>query len=428
MNVHDSEKIEGILEGLNYFKTDTIKNADLVIINTCCVRENAELKVYGQLGKLKVLKTERPDLLIGICGCMMQQQDVVDNIFKKYPHVDFIFGTHNLHDLPKILDKAIECKETYIDIWEKEGEIIERIPTKRAPGIKAWVNIMYGCNNFCTYCIVPYVRGRERSRDPKDIVGEINHLVKGGYKEITLLGQNVNSYGKDLNDKFTFPELLAKIDKETEISRVRFMTSHPKDLTDELIEAMAKYPSLCEHIHLPVQSGSNEILKKMNRMYNREHYFGLVKKLKDAIPNIAITTDIIVGFPGESEDHFYETLDLVERCAFDTAFTFKYSIRKGTPAEKMGNQISEEIKSKRLDNLMVKLNEISKIKNLEMEGQIVEVLVEGQSKNKIQNLTGRTRTFKLINFEGTKDIIGKIIKVKVTEAKTWSLEGIIINE
>ena len=425
MNVHDTEKLEGMLETLGYDKTKTLEEANLIIINTCCVRENAELKVYGNLGKFKKLKLERPDLMIGICGCMMQQQDVVDDIFKRYPHVDFIFGTHNLHQFPSILEKAKECKETFIDIWKKEGEIIENIPSKRAPGVKAWLNIMYGCNNFCTYCIVPYVRGRERSRAPEDIINEINSLVDQGYMEITLLGQNVNSYGKDLSPKLTFPELLTKVDKETKINRVRFMTSHPKDLSEDLIHSMATLNSVCEHIHLPIQSGSNRVLKLMNRNYTREHYIELVEQLRKAIPNISITTDFIVGFPGETREDFEDTIDLVKRISFDNAYTFKYSLRKGTPAEKLLEQISEDEKSKRLQELMDTLKNIALEINVKLEGREDEVLVEGVSKNNPSVLTGRSRSFKLINFIGPEELIGTLVNVDIKKGKPWSLEGVI---
>lgn len=425
MNEHDSEKLAGMLQNMGYVSTDEIEEADLIIYNTCCVRENAELKVYGNLGQLKHLKKENPDLIIAVCGCMMQQPHVVDEIKKKYKHVDLIFGTHNIHTFPELLANCKKSDGILIDVWDKEGEIIENLPAIRKFQTKAFINVMYGCNNFCSYCIVPYTRGRERSREPELILDEIRQLVSKGTKEVTLLGQNVNSYGKTLENPIDFAELLYRINEIDGLERIRFMTSHPKDLSYRLIEAMRDCEKVCEHIHLPLQSGSTQILKKMNRHYSKEQYLELVETLKNEIPDIAITTDIIVGFPGETEEDFEHTLDVVQKAQFDSAFTFLYSIRKGTPAEKIKEQIPDEIKHKRFNRLVEILNEISARKNACYKNQIVEVLVEGESKNDPTKLMGRTRTHKLVNFPGDKELIGKMVSVKITETKTFSLNGVI---
>jgi len=428
MNEHDSEKLAGMLQNMGYVATDKIEEADLIIYNTCCVRENAELKVYGNLGQLKHLKKENPDLIIAVCGCMMQQPHVVDEIKKKYKHVDLIFGTHNLHTFPELLANCKKSDGMLIEVWNKEGEIVENLPAIRKFKTKAFVNIMYGCNNFCAYCIVPYTRGRERSREPALILDEIRQLVSEGTKEVTLLGQNVNSYGKTLENPIDFAELLYQINEIDGLERIRFMTSHPKDLSYRLIEAMRDCKKVCEHIHLPLQSGSTQILKKMNRHYSKEQYLELIEILKREIPDIAITTDIIVGFPGETEEDFEETLDVVQKVQFDSAFTFLYSIRKGTPAEKMKEQIPDEIKHERFNRLVEIVNEISASKNARYLNQIVEVLVEGESKNDPTKLTGRTRTHKLVNFPGDKEFIGRMVPVKITETKTFSLNGVIVSK
>lgn len=428
MNEHDSEKMAGMLEDLGYVSTDDIQNTDLIIYNTCLVRENAELKVYGNLGELKALKKERPDLIIAVAGCMMQKEEVRNVIKEKYRFVDILFGTHNLHKLPEFIANHNQTSKMMIDVWEEGGEIIEGLPAQRKHGFKAFVNIMYGCNNFCSYCIVPYTRGRERSRNPEDIIKEIEQLAKEGYKEITLLGQNVNSYGKTLENKITFAELLRMIDKIDGVKRVRFMTSHPKDLSEELIFAMRDCDSVCEHFHLPFQAGSNRVLKIMNRKYSKEQYLGLVDKLKKEIPNIAITTDIIVGFPGETEEDFEDTLDVIRKVGFDSAFTFLYSIRKGTPAAEMENQIPDDVKRERFQRLLNTLHPINHEANKRIENHTVEVLVEDVSKNNDDVLSGRTRTNKLVHFEGGKNLIGQLVNVKITKAKTWTLEGHIVNE
>jgi len=426
MNEHDSEKISWLLEDLGYVWTDTKENSDFIVYNTCLVRENAELKVYGQLGALKGLKRQNPDLIIALCGCMMQREEIREIILSKYKHVDIIFGTNNIHKLPQLIHRYEQTGDTIVDIIEDSREIVEDINANRMYSYKAFVNIMYGCNNFCTYCIVPYTRGREKSREPKNIINEIKELTSKGYKEITLLGQNVNSYGKTLNYNYSFAKLLREINKIEGLERIRFMTSHPKDLSDELIEAMASLDKVCEHLHLPVQSGSNKILKAMNRKYTREEYLLLIDKIRKAIPNIAISTDIIVGFPGEREEDFEETLDLVKEVRYDSAFTFLYSIREGTIAANMENQVPDEIKHNRFQKLLDTLYPIFYEKNLNYENKIVEVLVEEVSKNDPNMLTGRTRTGKLIHFKGNRELIGQLVDVRIDKIKTFTLEGCLV--
>ncbi|MDF2502888.1 tRNA (N6-isopentenyl adenosine(37)-C2)-methylthiotransferase MiaB [Clostridium sp.] len=423
MNEEDSEKLSGMLKLSGYEKTEDKKSADLIIFNTCCVRENAEQKVFGNLWTLKVVKEKNPNLIIAICGCMMQQDDMANTIIKKFPFVDIIFGTHNSHMLPEYLNRVKQEEKSIIEIWDKERGIVEGLPVDRLSKIKAFVTIMYGCNNFCTYCVVPYVRGRERSRTPDDIENEVKQLVKEGYKEITLLGQNVNSYGKELSPALDFADLLRRINEVDGIERIRFMTSHPKDLSFKVVEAIRDSKKVCEHIHLPVQSGSSRLLKKMNRHYDREYYIDLIKNIKREIPNIALSTDIIVGFPGETEEDFQDTLDLIREVEYDSAFTFLYSPRKGTPAAEMDEMVSEEVKHDRFNRLISLVNEISAKRNKEYQDKIVEVLVEGTSRNNESKLMGRTRTGKLVNFEGAKDSIGKLVNVKITKAHSFSLYG-----
>lgn len=428
MNEEDSEKLAGMLENMGYVKTEVRNESDIIIFNTCCVRENAELKVYGNLGELKALKRKNPNLIIAVSGCMMQQKGIPELIKKKYPHVDLIFGTHNIHRLPELIHNSMQSKSTLIEIWDAEGDIIEGLPIQREGDIKAFVTIMYGCNNFCTYCIVPYTRGRERSREPESIINEIKSLSSKGYKEITLLGQNVNSYGKDLENT-TFADLLRMVNEVEGIERIRFMTSHPKDLTDDVILAIKECKKVCEQIHLPVQSGSTQILKKMNRKYSKEDYLSLVERIKSQIDGAVLTTDIIVGFPGETDEDFNETLDLVSKVEYDSAFTFIYSVRKGTPAERYETQIPEDVKHERFNRLVELLNSISERKNREYKEKTVEVLVEGYSKNDDTRLTGRTRTGKLVNFSGGDiNFKGKLVKVKITEPQTWTLQGELIND
>lgn len=426
MNEEDSEKLSGMLIKMGYEKTGNENDADIIVFNTCCVRENAELKVYGNIGRLKNLKKSKPDLIIAVCGCMMQQHDIAQNIKRKYPYVNIILGTHNIHKFPELIYNTMNSQNTILDVWEGEGDVVEGVPIKRENRASALVTIMYGCNNFCSYCIVPYVRGRERSREPNQIVDEVKGLVKEGYKEITLLGQNVNSYGKGLEGEINFPKLLRLLNEIEGLERIRFMTSHPKDLSDELIYAMRDCNKVCRHIHLPVQSGSTRLLKIMNRNYTKEKYIEIADKMKKEIPGIAITTDIIVGFPGETEDDFNETMDLVEKVRFDSAFTFLFSKRKGTPAFNMAGQIDDETMHKRFNSLVDLLNAISLEKNMEYEGRTVKVLVEGLSKNDETKLTGRTDTGKLVNFTSDNmELEGKIVDVKITQAQTWSLNGTV---
>ncbi len=428
MNVHDSEKLAGMLYEAGYQETDNEHEADLILFNTCCVRENAELRVYGNVGALKSRKQANPNMIIGVCGCMMQQKEVADYIASRFPFVDLIFGTHNLHRFPQLLLQAIDSNNTVVEVLDEQGSIVEHVPTKRAEGVSAWTTIMYGCNNFCSYCIVPYVRGRERSRRPEDILDEIRELGQKGYKEITLLGQNVNSYGKDTGNDYLFHDLLRDIDKLPGIERIRFMTSHPKDLSTGLIEAMADCDKVCEHLHLPIQAGSNRILKAMNRKYTREDYLRLVDRVRTAIPDIALTTDIIVGFPGETEKDFLDTLDIVKQVGYDSAFTFIYSPRTGTPAARLQDQTDSEVKKERLARLIELQNRISKDKNLKLLNSVTEILVEGPSKNNSEMLTGRTRTNKIVNFTGSKDLIGELVQVRIREAKSWSLEGEVVTQ
>lgn len=423
MNEEDSEKLSGILKKMGYKRAENKFSADLIIFNTCCVRENAELKVYGNLGALKKLKKQRPELIIALCGCMMQQKGMAEKVIKKFPFVDIIFGTHNAYKFPEYLNRVNHQNVSVIEIQDKEDGIVEGVPIDRESSVKAFVTIMYGCNNFCAYCIVPYVRGRERSRKPEDIENEIKELVSKGYKEVTLLGQNVNSYGKNLNPRVNFSELLRRINNVDGIERIRFMTSHPKDLTDDVIDVISECDKICEHIHLPVQSGSTRILKKMNRNYSKEQYLALVSEIKHKIPDASITTDIIVGFPGETEEDFEETLNLAEEVEFDSAFTFIYSKREGTPAYKIEEQISDDVKHERFNRLVEVINKSAAKKNKVYEGRIEEVLVEGPSKNDSTKLMGRTRTGKLVNFQGDKAFIGELVKVEITKATSFSLLG-----
>ncbi|MDU0332848.1 tRNA (N6-isopentenyl adenosine(37)-C2)-methylthiotransferase MiaB [Paenibacillus sp. 3LSP] len=427
MNEHDTETIKGLLEQMGYRATEDRKVADIILLNTCAIRENAEDKVFGELGHLKTLKTEKPDLLLGVCGCMSQEEGVVKRILQKHSFVDMIFGTHNIHRLPYLIQEALFSKEMVVEVWSKEGDIIENLPKKRE-GMRAWVNIMYGCDKFCTYCIVPFTRGKERSRRPEDVIAEVRELARQGYKEITLLGQNVNAYGKDFTDiNYTFANLMDDI-RQIDIPRVRFTTSHPRDFDDALIDVLAKGGNLVEHIHLPVQSGSSAVLKKMSRKYTREHYLELVRKIKAKIPNVVLTTDIIVGFPGETEEQFEETLSLVREVGYDSAYTFIYSPREGTPAAVMEDNVPMEVKKARLMKLNDTLNEFSRNSNEALRGQIVEVLVEGESKNNAHMLSGRTRTNKLVHFEGSTELIGTFVQVEITDPMTWYIKGKLVEQ
>jgi tRNA-2-methylthio-N6-dimethylallyladenosine synthase len=424
-NSSDSEKLKGMLVHMGYNETTDRSIADVIIINTCCVRENAELKLFGNIGALKNLKKDKPDMIIAICGCMMEQEHAVEAIKKKYRHVDLVFGTHNLYKFPELLERSMNEKYTLIDIMNTDGIIVEDIPVKRDEKHKAWITIMYGCNNFCSYCIVPYVRGRERSRKPNDIIKEINELAKDGCKEITLLGQNVNSYGKDLDVPFDFSDLIKLVNGIDGIERIRFMTSHPKDISDKLIATMKECSKVCEQLHLPFQAGSNKILDAMNRKYTKEEYLKKIQKVKDTMPGIALSTDIIVGFPGETDEDFEQTLEIIRDVEFDQAFMFIYSKRKGTPAAEMDIQVNEDEKHKNFDKLVNLQNEISKKLNDNYLGKVVEILVDGASKKDSNKYTGRTRTGKVVNFSttSTENLTGKLINVKITEVHSWFLNG-----
>ena len=423
MNEHDSEQILWILEGMNYRLTYDIDQADLIIFNTCMIRENAELKLYGQVGSLKSVKEKYPEKKIAICGCMMQIESTREKVLEKFRHVDIIFGTNNIDKLPELLEKSEKSKKTVVDIIDNTDEIVEDLDANRMYDFKGFVNVMYGCNNFCTYCIVPYARGREKSREPKHVLDEVEKMAKEGYKEVTLLGQNVNSYGKTLDIDYNFSDLLKDIEKIEGIERIRFMTSHPRDLSDELIETIAESDKVCNHIHLPVQSGSSKILKEMNRHYDREQYLDLVKRIKKANPNIAITTDIIVGFPGESDKDFEDTLSLVEEVRYDSAFMFLYSKRPGTKAAKMDNQVDDKIKHERFNRLQEKVYSIALDINKSYIGKTLKVLVEGVSKTDESVLTGRSEEFKLVHFKADKDLIGQIVDVEITDCNTFTLSG-----
>ena len=423
MNEEDSEKLSGMLKRQGYTRTEVREDASIIIFNTCCVRENAENKVFGNLGMLKKQKEKNPDLIIAICGCMMQQKGMADDILKRFPYVDIIFGTHNSYKFPEYLNRVKTEGVQIKEIFDKETEIVEGVPIDRLSNIKAFVTIMYGCNNFCTYCVVPYVRGRERSRKPEDIENEIKELVAKGYKEVTLLGQNVNSYGKGLEEEITFAQLLRRINEIEGLERIRFMTSHPKDLTLDVVYAIRDCDKICEQIHLPVQSGSDRILKVMNRHYTKEQYLKLAKEIRKEIPDVTFSTDIIVGFPGETEEDFNETLELVKEVQYDAAFTFIYSRRNHTPADKMENQIPDDVKHERFNRLVEVVNAGIAKGNKEAEGKVYEVLVEGNSKNDETKLTGRTRNGRLVNFTGCKELIGKLVDVKITKANSFSLIG-----
>ena len=422
MNEHDSENIQAMLEEMGFKEAEDYEQADLILLNTCSIRENAHNKAFGMLGRLKHLKQEKPDIIIGLCGCMAQEEGVIQEILTRYPQVNFVFGTHNLHRLPIVLKKYMDTNHQEIEVFSKEGNLIEGMPVKRMSPYKAYVNIIYGCDKFCTYCIVPYTRGKQRSRRKEDILQEIEELVKEGYQEVTLLGQNVNAYGKDLEENYGMEDLLEDVAK-TNIPRIRFMTSHPWDFTDKMIEVIAKYPNIMKSIHLPVQSGSSRILRKMGRRYTKESYLELFDKIKETVPNVSISTDIIVGFPGEEEEDFQETLDLVRHCKFDNAFTFIYSPRENTPASRLADNTPLEVKEKRLQELNQLVNQYFLENNQKKVGSIEKVLVEGKNENGKTDLYGYTETNKLINFNGSSDTIGKIIDVKVTDAKTWSLDG-----
>ena len=421
MNVHDGEEIAARLESLGFTPTDSIETADVVVLNTCAIRENAHDKLYGFLGRCKHEKEKNNnDLIIAICGCMAQEENVVNEIMTKHPYVDLVFGTHNIHELQDLLISKKEKQD--IEVYSCEGEVYENIDYKRESNIKAWVNIQYGCDKFCTYCIVPYTRGKQRSRHSKEIIKEVEDLVSKGYQEVTLLGQNVNAYGKDLKDELTFAELLLKV-SDTGIPRLRFVTSHPWDFTDEMIDAIASRDNIMPYIHLPLQSGSSRILKLMGRRYTKEEYLELYKKIRNKVKGCSITTDIIVGFPNETEEDFNETLSVVKECEFDSAFTFIYSPREGTPAAKMEDKVTLEEKEQRLYKLNELVNDFSLKANKKYLGKTVPVLIEGINEKDDTKVFGYTDTMKLVNVEGCLDKIGKIINVEITDAKSFSLDG-----
>ena len=430
MNEHDSETIAGMLEEEGCRQVLTKEESDITIINTCSIRENADKRFFGTLGQLKKIKEKNPSYMACVCGCMMQQQHVIDTIHEKYPWVDIIFGTHNIDRFPELLERAYMEQASVMEVLSDTSHIAEGLPAKRLYQHKSFVNIMYGCNNFCTYCIVPYTRGREKSRAPEDILQEIEILVKDGVREVTLLGQNVNSYkGEDAEGRrWDFADLIYRINAIDGLQRIRFMTSHPKDLSDKLIQAYVDCDKLCNYIHLPVQSGSSRVLKRMNRRYDRQRYLDLVQRLRRAVPEITISTDIIVGFPGETEEDFEDTLDLVNQVQYDSAFTFLYSVRKGTPAEKFEDQIPEDVKHARFERLVEAVNEASSKKNAAYVGRIEKVLAEGVSKKNEATLTGRTEGFKLVDFAGNRDLIGQMVDVEITEGKTFSLSGKIVEK
>ena len=428
MNARDSEKLEGILEQAGYHKTDEEEQADFVIYNTCTVRENANLRVYGRLGYLHSLRKKNPELKIALCGCMMQEEEVVAKIKKSYRFVNLIFGTHNLYKFAELLYGMLCADRMIVDTWKDTKEIVEELPVDRKYSFKSGVNIMFGCNNFCSYCIVPYVRGREKSRQPEDIIKEIRHLVADGVVEVMLLGQNVNSYGKNLETPVSFAALLEQVAQIDGLKRIRFMTSHPKDLSDELIDVMARYPKICRHIHLPLQSGSSRVLKVMNRRYTKEQYLALTEKIRRAIPDISLTTDIIVGFPGETEEDFKETLDVVRRVRYDSAFTFIYSKRTGTPAAAMENQVDEAVVKERFDRLLTLVQDISREECSRFEGRTMDVLVEGVNEQDEHLVTGRLGNNLLVHFPGTPADIGKILPVHLDICKGFYYMGSRVEE
>jgi tRNA-2-methylthio-N6-dimethylallyladenosine synthase len=427
MNARDSEKLVGVLEEIGYQEADS-EQADFVIYNTCTVRENANQRVYGRLGYLHSLKKKNPHMMIALCGCMMQEPHVVEKLKKSYSFVDLIFGTHNIYKFPELIATALDSRRMVIDIWKDTDKIVEDLPSERKYPFKSGVNIMFGCNNFCSYCIVPYVRGRERSRNPKDIIREIEGLVADGVVEVMLLGQNVNSYGKTLDTPMTFAALLREIEKVEGLKRIRFMTSHPKDLSDELIQVMKESRKICPHLHLPLQSGSSRILEKMNRRYTKEKYLMLVDKIREAVPDISLTTDIIVGFPGETEEDFLETLDVVRKVRYDSAFTFIYSKRTGTPAAVMEEQVSEEEVHERFNRLLHEVQEISRETSSRLANTVQEVLVEEVNEHDSSLVTGRLGNNLLVHFPGDASMIGKLYMVSLDECKGFYYMGTAIKD
>ena len=428
MNARDSEKLAGILEQIGYREEADEGKADFVIYNTCTVRKNANQRVYGRLGQLNRVKKKNPHMLIGLCGCMMQEPEVVEKLKKSYRFVDLIFGTHNIYKFAELIATRLESGRMVIDIWKDTDKIVEDLPAERKYSFKSGVNIMFGCNNFCSYCIVPYVRGRERSRNPHDIIREIEELVADGVVEVMLLGQNVNSYGKNLEQPMSFAQLLREIEKIDGLKRIRFMTSHPKDLSDELIEVMGSSEKICRHLHLPIQSGSSRILEKMNRRYTKEHYLELVEKIRSSVPDISLTTDIIVGFPGETEEDFQETLDVVRKVRYDSAFTFIYSKRTGTPAAIMEDQVPESVVKDRFDRLLKEVQSISGEVCSVYTNTIQDVLVETVNDHDAALVTGRMSNNLLVHFPGGEDLIGKIVSVELKECRGFYYIGDMIKK
>lgn len=428
MNSHDSEKLKGVLKEMGYEETDQEHEADFIVYNTCAVRENAELRVFGRIGALKSIKKNNPDTIIALCGCMMQQDHIIETLKKSYRHVDIVFGTHNIYKLAELIDSRIESNRAIYDIWDSYKDIVEDLPTVREHKHKASVNIIFGCNNFCSYCIVPYVRGRERSRSIEDILEEVQRLVEDGVLEITFLGQNVNSYGKDLTPAISFASLLQEAEKIEGLKRIRFMTSHPKDLSQELIDTIANSKKICHSLHLPFQSGSTEILAKMNRRYTKETYLDLIRRIKDKIPKIALTTDIIVAFPGETEEDFEETLDVVRQVGYDQAFTFIYSKRTGTPAALYEEQVPEEVAKARFNRLLELVNDSAYQKSIAHIGNTYEVLFEEESKHQKDVITGRLENGHLVHVPGDKALIGTLAMVKIRDAKSFYLVGEIVHD
>ena len=427
MNEHDSEKIKGMLKSVGFSEGNDINDADIVILNTCAIRENAHDKVFGFLGVLKHLKQSKPDLLIGLCGCMAQEEVVINDILNKYKYVDFVCGTHNLDNMLSIIKNKIDTDKRQIEVLSYEGDVVEGVPVVRDSKYSAWIDIIYGCDKFCTFCIVPYTRGTQRSRKHEDIVDEVKKLVEDGYKEVTLLGQNVNAYGKDLYKDYDLSNLLSDV-SDTGIERIRFVTSHPWDFTDKMIDVIASRDNIMPYIHLPLQSGSNKILKLMNRKYTSEEYLKLYNSIREKVTGSSVTTDIIVGFPGETEEDFLETLNLVEECKFDGAFTFAYSPRENTPAALMKDAIPEEVKMDRLHRLNEVVNKYSNIRNQKLLNTTVKCLVIGESEKDKNKVCGYTENMKLVNIEGPKSLIGNIVSVKITDTKSFSLDGEYIKE
>lgn len=422
MNARDSEKLLGILQEIGYEPSES-EEADIVVYNTCTVRENANLRVYGRLGQLRGLKRKNPHMIIALCGCMMQEKEVVEKIQKSYSFVDVVFGTYNIFKLAELLYNRWESGKMVIDIWDSQKQVVEELPTVRKFPFKSGVNIMYGCNNFCTYCIVPYVRGREKSREPRDIIREIERLADDGVKEIMLLGQNVNSYGKTLDNPVSFAQLLKEIEKIDGIERIRYMTPHPKDFSEELLDVMSQSSKICNHIHFPLQSGSTRLLKAMNRQYTKEQYLNWVDKIREKLPDVSLTTDIIVGFPGETEEDFEDTLDVVRKAQFDSAYTFIYSKRTGTPAASMENQIPEDVVKERFNRLLETVGEVSHSISARYENTDTQVLVESLDDHEPGLVTGRMTNNMLVHFPGTADMIGKLVDVRLTECKGFYYMG-----